>query len=1010
MTANYILAGEFLASLFFVVALSQLKKVKTSKSSILYGVVGIIIAVGSTLIRETVDAYVDLSIVLALGCVVGIVIGRLISFQNLPQMVAVYNSFGGVSAALAAVSSYINSDIEDEAFDKTITIFTIALGSLTFSGSLIAAAKLQQWVQNTWSAIVSRTINIILLSGLLVFAVLFFVNDPQEVDGLGLYSMIAIAGISFLMGIPSAMAVGGADAPVLISVLNSLSGWSGAAAGLLTGYNSLVIVGILVGSSGFILSIAMAQAMNRPLSAVILGGKMKKAAGHSYDQADVKIGSEEDVVSTLVDSKKVLIVPGFGLAQSRAGGNVAEITKDLQQRGITVHFCVHPVAGRMPGHLAVILAENAIPYDIIFDLQDLEGQFDSYDCAIAIGCADTINPVAMEVADSNIAGMPIVPTHFCKKTFVLKRSPRLDSGYSGEPLSLLLKDNCSTVLGDAKKTLTGIQSKLQAIPKENVADNNELSINVVVQEEEPLPELSPDHVTIGVMAEIQEGEHRVAIHPDAAKRLRKMGFRVMLASGAGDGAKFSDDLYIESGAEILPDNEAVVSQADVVVKINPPSVDEVAYFRPGQHLISLVMAKLNAESVSAMKEKKLTVTALEQIPRISRAQKMDVLSSQAKAAGYRAVIEGTSVIGRFLNTEVTASGKFPPCKAFVLGAGVAGLASIGLLTSLGAETYAFDSRPIGDEVESLGGKWVQPKVNIDASTASGYAKELGDAEKQAQREMNMDMCKKCDLLILTAASPFGAPKLIFDDMIAAMKPGSCIVDLAALGGGNTTMTKIGDVVEVGDNRVTIIGYTNLPSRMATQSSQMFGQNMVNLFDEFSGGKGLKTEFFSQAAYDSNVVVKNSTFMKDGEELTHPPIQVSKKPAAPVSNPTISEPEPKKEMSSGAKFVLMIVLAVVVFAVAYVSPKDFVLLEMLLVLVLASLVGWFIIWAVDTRLHSPLMSLTNAISGIVVLSTMSLVGSANLGANILALIAAFLAVINIAGGFQISSEMFKKICQ
>ncbi|KAL0238539.1 hypothetical protein GEMRC1_013012 [Eukaryota sp. GEM-RC1] len=1008
METNIVLAAEFLASLFFVVSLSCLKTVKGSKSSVAFASTGLLIAVVTAFTQDNVEGTVPLSIVIVLGSLVGFIFARAISFESLPQMVAIFNSFGGVSAALATFSSFMNKDVEDDAFDKIIVIVTLVLGTLTFSGSLIAASKLQGWVKKTLSGPFSRTFNIALLVATIVLSVLFYLEDPQVTDDIGLVYLLIITAIAFVIGIIMSLAVGGADSPVLISVLNSLSGWSGAFCGMLTGYNALVIVGILVGSSGIILSQAMAVAMNRPLTAVIFGGKMKVAAKHDYDASQVQIASPKDLVDACLDAKKVLFVPGFGLAQSRGGPIVAEIMKDLQSRGIVVHFCVHPVAGRMPGHMAVILAENSIPYELIFDLDELKGQFETYDVAIAIGCADTINPIAQESKDSNIAGMPICPVHHCKKAYVLKRSKRLDSGYSGEPLTLLVKENCRTVLGDARESLGAIQSKLNDVPKSNVSANTEMTVSVTVEEEEALPELLADHVTVGILKETLENEARVAVDPKAAHSLRKMGFKVVIQSGAGDSAKFTDDLYEAKAAFIANDAQSVIEQADVIIKVNIPTLEEVEMMREGQHVISLVMPQFHKEIINKMNAKKLTVTALEQIPRISRSQKMDVLSSQAKAAGFRGVVEATNVIGRFLNAEVTASGKFPPVKAYVIGAGVAGLASIGLLNSLGAEVYAFDTRPIADEIESLGAKFVKPKIDIDGSGVGGYAKELGEREKAAQREMTLEMCKKCDIVVTTAAVPGKRIELIFEDMVAVMKPGSVIVDLGALSGGNCTLTKPGEVITVGNNNVTIIGYTNLPARMPTQSSQMFGQNIVNLLEEF--GKGSKATFYTDELFEQDVVVRNSTLLRNGEQLSHPPIQVSKKPSAPVKDVEIVEKKEAKPMTSATKFTLMVILSAVIFAMALITPKNFILLEMLLVLVLASIVGFFIIWSVPANLHSPLMSLSNGISGIVILGAMSLVGSDVVVANVLAIIAASAATINISGGLTVTYMMFQKIVQ
>ncbi|KAL0227751.1 hypothetical protein RCL1_003894 [Eukaryota sp. TZLM3-RCL] len=1011
MNDNVIIAGEFLASLFFVVSLSCLKKVQNCKKSIYFGVLGMAIAIGGTLINKAVTAYLALGISMAVGGLIGVIVGISVRFESLPQLVAIFNGLGGLSAILAAYGSYYGKEVDDDNFDIAILLFCVVIGTITLSGSLIAAAKLQGWVNKTLSGAVSKPSNVVLLLGTILLSTLFFFESITEVDfnSNGSIYFMVITVLSFFIGIFLSLAVGGADAPLLISVLNSLSGWSGAAAGLLTGYNALVIVGILVGSSGFILSIAMAAAMNRSIMSVILGGKLQVATKHTYDQSQVQIAKEDDVVSALLEAERVLFVPGFGLSQARAAGSVAEITKDLQARGKTVHFCVHPVAGRMPGHMSVLLSEVNIPFNLIYDLSEIQDKFSSYDVAVSIGCADTINPLAMEDTPSNIQGMPICPVHLCKKSFVLKRSPRLDSGYSGEPLVLLLKENNRTVLGDAKKSLATIQAKLSAIARDDDANNNETSVLFAPEEaEEPLPELPLNHVTIGILKESKEDEDRVAIDPKSARKLRKLGFNVYLQSGAGVAAGFSDEMYLQKSATILPDTKSVIEASDVVLKINNPTEEEVAMMRPHQHVICLVSARFNKEIVEVMQNKQLTVTALDQIPRISRAQKLDVLSSQAKCAGYRAVIEAASVVSRFLNAEVTASGKYPPVKSYVIGCGVAGLAAVGGLNALGSEVYAFDSRPIADEVESLGAKFVQPAMKIDASGVGGYARQLTQEEIQAQHDLTMQMCQGCDVIITTAAVPSGAPKLIFENMVAAMKPGSVIVDLAALSGGNCVLTQPGKTITT-PNGVTIIGLTNLPSRMARQASEMFGNNLVSLLEEFGGGK--QDEFFSTERYEKDVVVKNSTLLLKGELLTHPPIQVSKKPEPVATTETVKEPSKEAKCGAPIQIIGTIAICAVVFGLAIISPSESkltVLLEMLLVLTMASLVGFLIIWSVPTSLHSHLMSLTNGISGVVVLSAMSLVASESTFVKSLSIAAVVGASINIAGGFTVTKRMFDMI--
>ncbi|KAL0249524.1 hypothetical protein GEMRC1_004754 [Eukaryota sp. GEM-RC1] len=380
-------------------------------------------------------------------------------FQHLPPLVSVYNGLTGLACTLISFYWFLTN--ETTSLGILFVILPVVFGTVTFSCGIICALKLQQLWFLRLPSFLSKAIYLVLFVVMVILSVMICNGTTED---HALICLLSIAGIALLIGVVTGLTCQGFTRSILITLMNSLSGVSVAFCGLLTGHNIQVIVGILVGCSGLILSRYVSVAMNGSLFELMFGFRYKNRR-HYYDSTLVQQDSPQSLVDACINAKKVLFVPGFGLAQAKGGPIVAEIMKNLQSRGIVVHFCVHPVAGRMPGDLAVILAQNGIPYELIFDLDELKGQFESYDVAIAVGCADTINPIAEESKDSNIAGMPICPIYRCKKTFVLKRSKRLDSGFSGEPLTLLFKDNCRIVLGDAHDCLCSVRSILFDTPK-----------------------------------------------------------------------------------------------------------------------------------------------------------------------------------------------------------------------------------------------------------------------------------------------------------------------------------------------------------------------------------------------------------------------------------------------------------------------------------------------------------------------------------------------------------------
>ncbi|SHT88280.1 NAD(P) transhydrogenase, alpha subunit [Mycobacteroides abscessus subsp. abscessus] len=498
---------------------------------------------------------------------------------------------------------------------------------------------------------------------------------------------------------------------------------------------------------------------------------------------------------------------------------------------------------------------------------------------------------------------------------------------------------------------------------------------------------------IGIPRESLAGETRVAATPATVGQLIKLGYSVVVESGAGDLSSFADAAYVEAGADI-----GSPWAADIVLKVNAPDDGEIAALKDGATLVSLISPGLKPELVEKLATRPITVLAMDAVPRISRAQSLDVLSSMANIAGYRAVVEAAHAFGRFFTGQVTAAGKVPPAKVLVVGAGVAGLAAIGAAGSLGAVVRATDPRPeVADQVASLGGEYVSVDPNAGEVSATGYAKEMGEDYKAREAELYAELAKDVDIIITTALIPGRpAPRIITADMVASMKPGSVIVDMAAANGGNVEGT-VKDQAIVTDNGVTIIGYTDLAGRLPAQASQLYGTNLVNLL------KLLTPEKDGQVVLDfDDVVQRGVTVVRDGEiTWPPPPVQVSAAPAAqPAAAPAVSQA--KEPMTTARRLGITFAAAAVLFLLIAASPAA--LQVHLTVFALAIVIGYYVIGHVHHALHTPLMSVTNAISGIIVVGALLQIGHHNTPITALAGVAILLASINVFGGFAVTRRM------
>ena len=551
------------------------------------------------------------------------------------------------------------------------------------------------------------------------------------------------------------------------------------------------------------------------------------------------------------------------------------------------------------------------------------------------------------------------------------------------------------------------QSQVDVLPAQHRAESGTLTT---------LPESSAKerHVReagamkIGVPKEVHPGERRVAVTPESAGRLMNLGFRIALESGAGEAAHFPDDAYRAVGVDIVSDTRAIWSESDLILKVRAPEENptlgchEASLLREGGHLISFIWPAENKELLETLAARKATVMAMDCVPRTTRAQKLDALSSMANIGGYRAVIEAAHQFGRFFTGQVTAAGKIPPAKFLVIGAGVAGLSAIGTARGLGAIVRAFDTRPeVGEQIQSMGAEFLEVDIEEEGSGTGGYAKVMSEAFIKAEMALFAEQAKDVDIIITTALIPGRkAPVLITEEMVRSMKPGSVIVDLAAEKGGNCELTEPGRIVV--KHGVTLIGYEDLPSRLPSQSSQLYATNIRHLLSDLSPEKNGEIQVNME-----DEIVRGVTVIKEGA-ITWPPPPLKTAPAPrpqPVKAVAAQAGQPTKPKRKTGRLVATAIAILVFIALGAKAPLDF--LTHLSVFVLAIFVGYMVVWNVSPALHTPLMSVTNAISGIIVLGSLLLIsGPFDSWVTILAFVATLFATINVFGGFFVTQRMLQ----
>lgn len=1026
--ATHIGLFSLTSAVMFILSIRGLNKHSTSRQGNMLGMCATALGIISVMASpgfHGAHARFMLAFLLAGGAGYGV--ASQVKMEQMPQLVAGFHSFVGLAAVFAGFASYFGPESYTFAKALEMSIGT-AIGMLTFTGSVVAAGKLDGLIPGKPIILDNRwALNLGGLGGSFILTSIFCHGNYHSV--LGTICLLANTAIWGGLGMNLVLPIGGADMPVVVSLLNAFSGLATSAMGFMLSNNLLTITGALVASSGVLLSDIMCRGINRSMTNVLLGGfGVEDGSGHSAAAAaagPITEVSAMGFVGVLLHARKICIVPGYGLAVARCQQRLAEIVQILRSHGVVVHFAIHPVAGRLPGHMNVLLAEVDVPYDIVREMDEIHANMHEYDVAIVVGANDIVNPGSQDDPSSPIYGMPAIEVWKCKTCVVLKRS--MATGYSGVDNPLFYKENVQMFFGDARQSLDTVHHLLedqagQILGGSAPPTDAENAGGALSQEPEEFPAAVR---VIGVIRERRERERRVGISPACVPALRRMGFSVLLEAGAGTPAGFTNDDYTkQGGVHVAESASEVLQQADIILKVNEPLIDEVQMLKSTQTLIGCWNLYGMEDLLEALAQSQASVLNLALVPRVSRAQKLDALTSMANIAGYRSVLDAFNHLPRFSRSSSTACGTIPPARIFVIGAGVAGLSAIATAHSLGAKVFANDVRDAtAEQVRSLGAEFIPVDAQgISGEGAGGYATEMGEAFRMAQLATYARVIPDMDVVITTAMIPNRqAPILIPEDVVRSMRKGSVIVDLAAAAGGNCPLARADDIV-VSPNGVTIIGETNYPSSMPAQASDMIGNNFIAMLSTLGGA----TDFGGEKWEDP--IIRPATVAAHGEITwppptppTPPPVPV---PAAPqpteggdqdVPAATLNEAAlPQMDSNSVVQWIedhkhelALGVGAAVVLGLGLGADIPEREVTHLGYFVLSLLIGHFTVAGVTPALHTPLISVTNAISGVIVVGGMLQLSGPIMSARVAcALAAVFLSSVNIVGGFAVTKRMLE----
>ena len=1037
------------SSILMMLSIKGLGSHETSKKGNLLGITGVSGAILTVILTNWTSSAAGLTPqffwflpVAILGQYIGVSVAKAVEMENLPELVAGFHSLTGLAAVLVGIASQMGAGPQQlSSVGRLIETFLgVSVGAATFSGSVAAAAKLHGMIPGGPIGLDSRfavnTASLVCVG--VTFGSFLFLGSPSWKIAALLGNTLASLALGTMLVLP----VGGSDIPIVISFLNAMSGLATSATGFSMNNSLLVMTGALVASSGAILSDIMCKGINRSLISVLMGGfgvdtssPLSSGTNISAAPAEVTTLTVQQLVTKLQGAKKVLIIPGYGMAVARCQSGVSEIYSELSERGIEVVFGIHPVAGRLPGHMNVILSEADIPYDCVKEMDHVNRDMHSFDVAIVLGANDIVNPATASDSSSPIYGMPAIECWRAKEVIVMKRS--LNTGYSGVDNPLFYLGNTSMLFGDAKQSVDLIHSAIRDSDKSEwphsleMSEKNSRSLDAgkeIFQEEEILAKIDfaslPAYKVIGGLKSCDVAkEKRIAISPKVCLKLRKLGFSVVINSGFGDDCGWSDSVFEKFGATVLPTETAVLQRSDIVLKVTPLTDEQMAVARPPEEVerkqIVITSFAMNGTDDQDPILKRIissshpvTTFNLNLVPRISRAQAMDVLSSMANIGGYKATINAFFRIGKLSRPSVTAGGTIPGAKVFVIGCGVAGLSAIATAHALGATVYATDVRSVcKEQVESIGAFFVEvPSVEEEESVSEqgGYAGEVSSSFAERQKHLYKNFTAIADVVITTAMVPGKkSPVLLSSEMVRSMKPGSIIVDMAAGSGGNCELTVADQIISDETSKVIIDGTTNYASELAQLSSELFSQNcfafLENLCSKQSNASSLNIN-------TEDVIVRQSLIVLDGACMYPPPPLPPSVPSLSVAPKSVILPlsqssnhsENQHVSSSRSQDVLLICGAAALGAIGI--SGDHRTVRLVGDFALSSIIGYFTVSSVTPALHTPLISVTNAVSGIIVVGGMLEIDSSLTAKSALALSAVLASLINVSGGFAVTDRM------
>ncbi|KAJ1610635.1 pyridine nucleotide/NAD(P) transhydrogenase-like protein [Cryptosporidium canis] len=1094
-SSSMVMAGQLLASLCFIYCIKGLSSEKTAHRSNVVGFVGMIVAILVSLSEEGFGShYIVFFLTVIVSGTVGVYIANTIQLIKMPQLVAIFHSFVGLAALFVSYSYFYSAFGKYErvsSFRKMELFVGGAMGMVTFVGSVIAALKLDDILPSKSVKVPLKNVSLsIILFSICMTGLSFCISSNELIMTTNLHCGMIL---SAMFGIFMIISIGGADMPVIISMLNSYSGWSTAITGFLLDNSLLIISGALIGSSGAILSYVMCKGMNRDIFSVLLGGfdieETEKVIG---DTKCYTICSKE-TAEFLAESSKILIVPGYGMAVSRCQDVISQIIKELESRRTTVDIGIHPVAGRMPGHMNVLLAEANVPTRVVKDMDAVNECMHEYDLVLVVGANDIVNPAALET-NSKISGMPVINVWKAKQVIVSKRS--LAFGYACISNELFSRETTKMLLGDSREMLMQVYKTLKGcagfVPRqymdsrvtEEVEETEDMedattallssdSYSRMSQSSETMGAVHHNSSKIGGLGTeaetcyLNKTTKKIAllpivsdhdktilfpIPPSKVYKFKEKGYELAISRdllfSTSASKYFSEEVYMRSGALVFKSVDELIKECDIVIKIARPTEKEIGHMKQGQILvcnmhISQFQDKENCQDklLTGLAKKGVTVIALDEVPRTSRAQTMDVRTTTSTISGYRAVVEALNCLPRISKSISSAAGNVEESTVLVIGVGVAGLQAIATAKSMGTKIFAMDSRASSkEEAESCGARFIHVPGGEEMSM-SGSKLNKEELLRKQRELIERYLC--ISDIVITSACKAGdeCPILITKEAVRKMKSGSVIIDLCSEFGGNCELTQRDQTFSDTTSGVTIVGKTNYLFSMPLQSSELFSGNLLALISEMGAtADRFKCDLNNEIISRMCVAHQNKTLWRpyseqNQEKQENQEMQEKKSVLESISkystlisirddnkskdDTVVSRSETNqhkfvqklielkkysKHLNGEVYFYTGVTCIALFFAILGLTMTT-IQIQNVFSFIVSTMLGYYCVWDVDSKLHTPLMSVTNALSGVIIIGSMMQYGVQTVTyTTLMSMTSTFLASINIFGGFYVTNKM------